>query len=343
MAAAWTGVGVGVALLGDGLEEIGREAERSKVKRGSCVGSRRGRGARERDGGAGRSAHGRRSGVGRPEHSRNRGRPVRARRGVRVHGVGRRARRMVRGAPANDRAAPVRGLMGPLAGDGLPAAAILAGPRPTTRQTGTTEDAAPHGRILSPRRVPTRRPRTAHPARVASRLARAHRRRPMAAPASRASFCRRRHNPPSSRPHAVFRQRGGKRLAGPDRRRPAGVHPPVHPSDRRSPSSPRSSSASGSVASPAPGTSGRASRSSIVVGPVGSQHRELHRPAPRTTRAQARSYGAYVIEIYSPYATWSRVKAAAQGANLLIYLGHGNGYPSPYGAFQRVHQGRARA
>ena len=30
-----------------------------------------------------------------------------------------------------------------------------------------------------------------------------------------------------------------------------------------------------------------------------------------------------------------QVKAAAQGANLLIYLGHGNGYPSPYGAFQR--------
>jgi hypothetical protein len=40
-----------------------------------------------------------------------------------------------------------------------------------------------------------------------------------------------------------------------------------------------------------------------------------------------------VVEIYSPYATWTRVKAAAQGANVLIYLGHGNGSPSPYGAF----------
>ena len=37
--------------------------------------------------------------------------------------------------------------------------------------------------------------------------------------------------------------------------------------------------------------------------------------------------------MYSPHATWSRVKSAAQGANVLIYLGHGNGYPSPYGAF----------
>ena len=40
-----------------------------------------------------------------------------------------------------------------------------------------------------------------------------------------------------------------------------------------------------------------------------------------------------MIELYSPHATWARVKSAAQGANVLIYLGHGNGYPSPYGAF----------
>ena len=39
------------------------------------------------------------------------------------------------------------------------------------------------------------------------------------------------------------------------------------------------------------------------------------------------------MELYSPHATWSKVKSAAQGANILIYLGHGNGHPSPYGAF----------
>ena len=60
-------------------------------------------------------------------------------------------------------------------------------------------------------------------------------------------------------------------------------------------------------------------------------------PRPRTTAAtrgilaaQARSYGASVSEIYSPSATWSRVAAAARGAKVLIYLGHGNGWPSPY-------------
>jgi hypothetical protein len=42
-----------------------------------------------------------------------------------------------------------------------------------------------------------------------------------------------------------------------------------------------------------------------------------------------------VTEVYSPYATWAKVKSVAQGANVLIYLGHGNGYPSPYGAFSK--------
>ena len=40
-----------------------------------------------------------------------------------------------------------------------------------------------------------------------------------------------------------------------------------------------------------------------------------------------------MYEIYSPHATWDEREVAAQGANVLIYLGHGNGYPSPYGPF----------
>ena len=72
----------------------------------------------------------------------------------------------------------------------------------------------------------------------------------------------------------------------------------------------------------------------IVVGPVGSSTND-YRDSAREYARFARQYGAKVTEIYTPYATWSRVKAAAQGANLLIYLGHGNGYPSPYGAFSK--------
>jgi hypothetical protein len=72
----------------------------------------------------------------------------------------------------------------------------------------------------------------------------------------------------------------------------------------------------------------------VVVGPVGSKTADYKDDAKRYA-SYARSYGASVTEIYSPYATWTKVKRAAQGANILIYLGHGNGYPSPYGSFQR--------
>ena len=41
-----------------------------------------------------------------------------------------------------------------------------------------------------------------------------------------------------------------------------------------------------------------------------------------------------MVEVYSPYATWKRVKVAARGANLFVYLGHGNGWPSNHGPFQ---------
>jgi hypothetical protein len=67
----------------------------------------------------------------------------------------------------------------------------------------------------------------------------------------------------------------------------------------------------------------------IVVGPVGSST-SSYKDNARKLADLARSYGASVKEIYSPYATWTRVRDAAVGANLLIYLGHGNGWPSPY-------------
>ncbi len=67
----------------------------------------------------------------------------------------------------------------------------------------------------------------------------------------------------------------------------------------------------------------------VVVGPTnGATATYLTRA--KTIAAQARSLGASVTEIYTPKATWARVSAAAQGAKLLVYLGHGSGYPSPY-------------
>ena len=70
----------------------------------------------------------------------------------------------------------------------------------------------------------------------------------------------------------------------------------------------------------------------IVVGPVGSSTAN-YRYNAGLLASQARSYGAAVTQIVTPNATWSRVAAAARGANVLIYLGHGNGWPSPYYPF----------
>ena len=72
----------------------------------------------------------------------------------------------------------------------------------------------------------------------------------------------------------------------------------------------------------------------IVVGPAGSNTSNYIYNAKLLAK-QARSYGATVYELYTPHATWARVKQYAQGANIFIYLGHGNGYPSPYGAFSK--------
>ena len=62
----------------------------------------------------------------------------------------------------------------------------------------------------------------------------------------------------------------------------------------------------------------------IVVGPVGSQTSNYITTA-KTLAAQARSYGATVYEIYSPQRDVVAGRAVAQGANIFIYLGHGNG------------------
>jgi hypothetical protein len=71
----------------------------------------------------------------------------------------------------------------------------------------------------------------------------------------------------------------------------------------------------------------------IIVGPTGTGTASNIANAKQLA-AQARSYGATVVEIYSPHAIWANVVAGAQGANILIDMGHGNGWPSPYGPFQ---------
>jgi hypothetical protein len=91
----------------------------------------------------------------------------------------------------------------------------------------------------------------------------------------------------------------------------------------------------GFIASPTQATAATPIKVVIVVGPVeGSTSRYIDHA--RRYAAQARAYGAAVTELYSPRATWASVKLHARNANIFIYLGHGNGHPSPYGAFSAL-------
>ena len=67
----------------------------------------------------------------------------------------------------------------------------------------------------------------------------------------------------------------------------------------------------------------------IIVGPTGSVT-SSYRSQGDSIAATAVADGATVVKVYSPNATWANVKAAVNGANIVIYLGHGNGYPNPY-------------
>jgi hypothetical protein len=89
------------------------------------------------------------------------------------------------------------------------------------------------------------------------------------------------------------------------------------------------------VAKPTAAASGSHHRPKVVL-VVGATEgtTSRYRSIAKSLARQARSYGATVREVYSPNATWSRVKRTARGANLLVYLGHGNGWPSKYSPFQ---------
>jgi hypothetical protein len=67
----------------------------------------------------------------------------------------------------------------------------------------------------------------------------------------------------------------------------------------------------------------------VVVGPSGEATDGYRRLAEAAAKEAAR-YTTDVVRLYSPYATWPIVKKALQGASIVIYLGHGNGWPSRY-------------
>lgn len=81
---------------------------------------------------------------------------------------------------------------------------------------------------------------------------------------------------------------------------------------------------------PAPVAAG-GQKVAIIVGPVGTLTTN-YRNRGNEVAAAATAAGATVVKAYSPNATWANVRAAVNGANVIVYLGHGNGYPNPYGS-----------
>jgi hypothetical protein len=67
----------------------------------------------------------------------------------------------------------------------------------------------------------------------------------------------------------------------------------------------------------------------LIVGPAEGATPYYRRLADEAAAAAAR-VTTNVVKVYSPDATWTNVKAALRGASLVVYLGHGNGWPSSY-------------
>ena len=67
----------------------------------------------------------------------------------------------------------------------------------------------------------------------------------------------------------------------------------------------------------------------IIVGATHSATSQ-YRSYANEIYAEAIKYTTNVVKVYSPNATWTKVKSAVAGASIVVYLGHGNGWPSPY-------------
>jgi hypothetical protein len=85
----------------------------------------------------------------------------------------------------------------------------------------------------------------------------------------------------------------------------------------------------GPVSARALAATGVAPKVVLIVGPAGGATPYYKRLADQTATAAA-AYTSNVVKVYSPDATWPAVKTALQGASIVVYLGHGNGWPSIY-------------
>jgi hypothetical protein len=70
----------------------------------------------------------------------------------------------------------------------------------------------------------------------------------------------------------------------------------------------------------------------LIVGPVGERLTPVYIGFAEEAARVARAEGATVARAYSPAATPEQVLAAVRDADMVVYLGHGVGFPNPYSA-----------
>ncbi|MDQ3880088.1 MAG: Ig-like domain-containing protein [Chloroflexota bacterium] len=83
-------------------------------------------------------------------------------------------------------------------------------------------------------------------------------------------------------------------------------------------------------AAPSPVHAAAGPRVAIIVGPVGASLTPTYIQWADETAAAATAAGAYVVKAYSPNASAANVLNAINGANIIVYYGHGSGFPNPY-------------
>lgn len=71
-------------------------------------------------------------------------------------------------------------------------------------------------------------------------------------------------------------------------------------------------------------------RIAIVVGPVGEPLTSTYLELAEAAAREAERANANVVRAYSPNANPERVLDAVEGANIVVYFGHGTGFPNPY-------------
>ncbi len=86
----------------------------------------------------------------------------------------------------------------------------------------------------------------------------------------------------------------------------------------------------GWTAAPTPAAAASADPKVVLV--VGATHgtTATYRSYMSAVATTAARYSRNVVKVYSPNATWTAVRSALQGASIVVYMGHGNGFPSPY-------------